>query len=224
MKTIIDLQKVAGYPAEGIFKQSVTNTTLEEMFADYADKIDNVLFTQYGNRELFNSLEFVNALDVEKIELIKTYILSEMLATQYKWEHIIETTKVSYNPTENYNMVEEETANDNKKESDTVTAENGERKSNFSTTNAVAPYEAETFYNESKQDGNTTETAYTDTNTREYTTENELKRKLTRSGNIGVTTTQQMLESERKLADYSVIKQIAHSVANCISYGTYYNI
>lgn len=224
MKTIIDLQKVAGYPTEGIFKQSVSNTTLEEMFADYADKIDNVLFTQYGNRELFNSLEFVNALDVEKIELIKTYILSEMLATQYKWEHIIETTKVSYNPTENYNMVEEETTNDNKNESDNVTAENGERKNNFSTTNTVAPYETETFYNESKQDGNTTETAYTDTNKREYTTENELKRKLTRSGNIGVTTTQQMLESERKLADYSVIKQIAHSVANCISYGVYYNI
>lgn len=224
MKTIIDLQKVAGYPAEGIFKQSINNTTVEEMFVDYAEKIDNVLFTQYGNRELYNSLEFVNELNVEKIELIKTYILSEMLASQYKWEHIIETTKVSYNPTENYNMVEEETTNDNKKEHDNLTIENGERKSNFSTTNTVAPYDAETFYNESKQDGNTTETSHTDTDKREYTTENELKRKLTRSGNIGVTTTQQMLESERRLADYSVIKQIAHSVANCISKGVYYNI
>jgi hypothetical protein len=224
MKTIIDLQKVTGYPAEGIFKQSITNTTLEEMFADYADKIDNVLFTQYGNRELFNSLDFINALDVEKIEMIKTYILSEMLATQYKWEHIIETTKVTYNPVENYNMIEEETTNDNKKESDNVTIENGERTNNFSTTNKISPFESDTFYNESEQDGNATENAYTDTNAREYTTENELKRKLTRSGNIGVTTTQQMLESERKLADYSVIKQIAHSVANCISYGTYYSI
>ena len=228
MKTIIDLQKVVGYPAEGIFKQSVESTTLESMFADYAEKIDSILYTQYGNRRLYPSLEFANDLDVEKLEMIKTYILSEMLATQYKWEHLIATTKAEYNPTENYNMVEEEKRTDVENETNNIntTINNGERTSTSTNLNAVAPYNTDAMHNQSQVTENTTDNAVSDNSTTEdkYTTNNVYEKKLTRSGNIGVTTTQQMLESERKLANYSVVKEIAKSVAGVIASNVYYNI
>ena len=45
------------------------------------------------------------------------------------------------------------------------------------------------------------------------------KRDLTRSGNIGVTTTQQMIEQERNVANFSFIKIIANDIKNIILEG-----
>lgn len=52
-----------------------------------------------------------------------------------------------------------------------------------------------------------------DTSTRNY--------KLTRSGNIGVTTSQQMIESERQVANFSALQELAHGIVNAISIGVY---
>lgn len=228
MKTIIDLQKTVGYPTEGIFKQSISGTTIETMFQEYADKIDSVLFTQYGNRVLYDNLEYANDLDVEKLELIKVYILSEMLATEYKWEHLIATTKAEYNPTENYNMVETEETKDKKNENTETnqTNTNGERNTESTNTNAVSPYDTNELSTESQQTGTTRENSVIDTSTNNgtYTTDNTESRTLTRKGNLGVTTTQEMLASERTLADYSIVKLISKDVANLISKGVYYDL
>ena len=228
MKTIIDLQNAVGFPSDGIFQQSISGTTLEQLLNVYADKIDKVLYTQYGNRQLFSELEFNNALDVEKLELIRLYILSDMLATEYKWEHLIKTTTIDYNPTENYNMTERETVTDNKNESNesATTIINGERKTASINTNSVSPYDTDVLSTESQQKADITENSVTDTNTNNatYSTNNTSNKELTRSGNIGVTTTQQMLESERRLADYSIVKLIAKEVATIISKGVYYDL
>lgn len=228
MKTIIDLQKAVGFPSDGIFQQSINGSTIEVLLNDYAEKIDNVLYTQYGNRQLFSQLEFYNALDVEKLDLIRVYILSDMLATEYKWEHLIKTTTIEYNPTENYNMTEKETVTDTKAENSdsTTTSVNGERKTTDINTKSVSPYNTEELTTESQQKADVTENAVTDTNTNNttYTTNNSTSKELTRSGNIGVTTTQQMLESERRLADYSIVKLIAKEVATIISKGVYYDL
>ena len=39
MKTIIDLQKAVGFPSDGIFKQSISGSTIEVLLNDYAEKI-----------------------------------------------------------------------------------------------------------------------------------------------------------------------------------------
>lgn len=96
----------------------------------------------------------------------------------YKYNKLAETTKVEYNPIENYNMKE------------TVTSENtGETTSD--STNKEYTIDTDTL-KDSMQ--NITE----NNSTINGTTETE------RSGNIGVTTTQQMLESERKIADFNL--------------------
>lgn len=52
-----------------------------------------------------------------------------------------------------------------------------------------------------------------DTNVRNYT--------LTRSGNIGVTTSQQMIESERNVADFSALQELTHGIINAITIGVF---
>ena len=44
---------------------------------------------------------------------------------------------------------------------------------------------------------------------------------LTRSGNIGVTTSQQMIESERKLWDYNIFKTIYEDVDSILTLSIY---
>ena len=228
MKTIIDLQNVVGYPSDGIFQQSIDGSVISNLLSNYAEKVDNVLYTQFGNRTLYQQLEFSNALDIEKLELIRIYILSEMLANEYKWEHLIATTTATYNPTENYNMTESEKITDKKNENTntTQTLVNGERKGENINTNAVTPFETNVFNDNTQQKENYTENSVTDTSTNNgaFTTNNSIEKELKRSGNIGVTTTQQMLESERKLADYSIVKEIAKSIASVISSNVFYNL
>lgn len=52
-----------------------------------------------------------------------------------------------------------------------------------------------------------------DTATRNY--------ELTRSGNVGVTTSQQMIESERQVANFSALQELTHGIVNAISIGVY---
>ena len=44
-------------------------------------------------------------------------------------------------------------------------------------------------------------------------------RTLTRSGNIGVTTSQQMIESEREVANFSFLKILTEDLVNCFTLG-----
>lgn len=96
----------------------------------------------------------------------------------YKYNKLAETTKVEYNPIENYNMTEK------------VTSENiGETSSE--STNKEYTIDTDTL-KDSMQN------VTTNNSNINGTTETE------RSGNIGVTTTQQMLDSERKIANFNL--------------------
>ena len=223
MKTMIDLETTAGFPTEGIFSKTIKELPTARYLDDYSGIVDNVLYTHFGNRILFSSLDFSDNADV-----VTMYILAVAQANEYKWKHLIATTTVDYNPIENYSMTEESITTDVKKEnSDTQqTIVNGERISEKSSTNSVAPYDDESLKTESKQTENLKDNSFTDRNDTSltYTTDNTRKDTLKRSGNIGVTTSQQMLESERAVANFSIAKIIAKDVANAITKGVYYDL
>lgn len=96
--------------------------------------------------------------------------------------HYVETTQYDYNPIENYDMTE--TSTDTRE-----TAAGG--KSTAKGTNKVNTYlnDSAAYPDSENQTDSTTETTSTDVNTH----------KLSRHGNIGVTTSQQMIQSERSL-------------------------
>lgn len=141
------------------------------------------------------------------------------------------TTKVGlllmdYNPIENYNSSEtESTTTENTttsgNENTTTTTTNSTTENSGDTTNKVSPYDSENFNN----DNNTTTTNTTTDNATDTTTINDsgnmssngkLTRTLTRKGNIGVTTTQQMIESEYELRAKNLVFEFLEKVSKFI--------
>lgn len=151
-----------------------------------------------------------------------------------KWEHIITTMELEYNAIENYSMVEEESSNNSGETSSSGSSSNEtKQKSNLTTTNNVehkrSGYNSSTYEPDS-QDTQTTlvkgspdenYTNATNSTTDSLSTSNEGSRTLTRSGNIGVTTSQQMIESELKLREYNINKMMYDDIDTILTSSLY---
>lgn len=156
------------------------------------------------------------------------------------WTRLYKTTLLDYNPIENYDRMEEWTEGENSSRSvDAETTGNSTTDSTGSTNTSgtttasdtgqkyVSAYN-ETDFTPTEKDTNTqngssttkqSEQGNVKVNTAADTTTNETeKRDLVRSGrthgNIGVTTSQQMIESERQVSLYNIIDVIITSFKN----------
>ena len=195
---------------------------------------------------IFSNVHFFEPLGISSLEVYTTftikyfnfiYISSDVtevasiisnLAEIYNNEY---TTKVSmllmdYNPIENYNSSETETSTSENtttsgNENTTTTTTNSTTKNSGDTTNKVSPYDSENFNN----DNNTTTTNTTTGNATDTTTINDSgnissngtsSRTLIRKGNIGVTTTQQMIESEYELRAKNLVFEFLEKVSRFI--------
>ena len=90
---------------------------------------------------------------------------------------------------------------------------------NKQTTEISGTYENETSGTFEEETSGTFATETTKEGTEEDKTEYDTT--LTRSGNIGVTTSQQMIESERKLWEYNIFKQIYEDVDDILTINIY---
>ena len=150
--------------------------------------------------------------------------LSEIYNNEY-------TTKVSmllmdYNPIENYNSTEtESTTSENTttsgNENTTTTTTNSTTENTGETTNKVSPYDSENFSNDNNSNSSNTSTVNgTDstsiTDSGNISSNGTLTRTLTRKGNIGVTTTQQMIESEYELRAKNLVFEFLEKVSKFI--------
>lgn len=119
----------------------------------------------------------------------------------FNWNKLAEAVFSDYNPIDNYNMVE------NKKtdyEEHTVTD------SNETTTNKYKGFNSTEMHDvsQSESEGDI-DTTKTDTGT-------SANNELTRRGNIGVTTTQQMIQSSYELAKKNVLDIIYSNIDNVL--------
>ncbi len=126
-----------------------------------------------------------------------------------KWDKIYVAIQTEYAPLENYSMEEKESTNTN-----VITKSKGKSTSNGSSDTESGVYGYNSI--ESTPSGVTGSKA---SSTGEQSNEDSVigseddnYRKLTRHGNIGVTTSQQMLESEIKLRQYDFVKQIFEDI------------
>lgn len=111
------------------------------------------------------------------------------------WSKMYATMSFDYNPIENYAMVE--TMSDDK----TVTEYGRIDKSNANASQAVYGFNSEAATDTGENTGDSTNTASgSDTITKSYN--------LKRTGNIGVTTSQQMIQSERDLWIWNFYKDV----------------
>lgn len=120
---------------------------------------------------------------------------------------LIDTTEFDYNPIDNYNRTEEVSRdysgkNENHTETDTSTTRNTTQESN------VAPFDSNEYLPKDKVTGNITDIDNSGINGSATNTIIETTTTHTH-GNIGVTSTQQMIEAERKVSKFNIYTWIA---------------
>ena len=138
---------------------------------------------------------------------------------KYKYSHMAQTLTAEYNPISNYNRttVGERTRTpdiEKTREYNDEMAQGGtdETTTGNEITGTVSPYDASTFANREKSEsagGGSVTYGRTDTHTGTVTdsesgTDSEEYTE-TVSGNIGVTTTQEMIEQERRISDFVIL-------------------
>lgn len=129
------------------------------------------------------------------------------------WRKIFETLSIEYAPLENYNMTEENTTL--KKRDKIVNSIDN------STTNYTTTFDNSNFRNDTKSDDdNTTTTDYHNTLSDEKGNNNNEIEKMynSKKGNLGVTTSQQMLNAELEIRLKDYVKKFVLAFVDEISY------
>lgn len=176
----------------------------------WAGLIDSTKF-DYNPINNYDGVETETIFDARKEKTVDKYdatnqLTSETLGARSDTtsESLGNTKTNSANKTYPYDTAEATLQNSNETTTDAV--------ANSSTSNIGAQTNAVTVTTNSRQDEE------------DFTTDNELSRTLTKSGNMGVTSTQRLITEQRQVVDFSVAYEIAKAVANCISKGVYYDL
>lgn len=152
-----------------------------------------------------------NYLDNNTVSDDNKIIIAQAIYTIYikNWNALYKTLSLEYNPIENYSMTETENVQDTHKG---TLESNGNNTNTYTETtivndtsnNQLWGFNSTDSVNSDKQTGDTTRDVESTMDSTHKNTDRETKditsdRTLKRSGNIGVTTSQQMIESERQL-------------------------
>lgn len=162
--------------------------------------------------------------ELEELDITLKSKLADIIFVKYglKWNKLYDTLVAEYNPIENYSMTEEDkpdyinkiTGKQNSKIKVDTSNTRDSGLYGFNSTEAT-PVASETGViaqtSEGKENFNNQESEET----------RKGKRVLTRKGNIGVTTTQQMLESERRLWFWSLVEQAFDDVDEVLTSNYY---
>lgn len=161
--------------------------------------------------------------------------MSIMAVNGRNWSKLWDTLNIDYNPIENYRMVETEQENGKVNHSDTETISGSSENSGNGHASTSGNNATNVFgFNSENAVGADTGTTDTETSSTQSTTvsTNETRetenigtstndRTLTRSGNIGVTTSQQMIESERTLWDWYFFDVVFRDIDKMLTLSIY---
>lgn len=191
--------------------------TSAEMFYYFADK--------FGERDFYKYYDSENATDnTNMVKKASDYIALYGKSHKYEYDKLVDTLSLEYNPIENYSMTEKgtDTRAPNITQTNKGVNTNTVGVDTSITTGKTTFDKSDSFINDTKTTNTGTNTDTQDINTTVTTTGNEKTvHEFTRSGNIGVTTSQQMIESERQLAMFSVVDLFVKAIADIILIGVY---
>lgn len=201
---------------------------------------------QFALTQIVNTLHGFRRLTVTADE-VKNACMVLYVIKEYEYNKLWNTLTLEYDPIQNYSMTE--IGEDKNTGTDTTTVDYGEsvNEENISsvtdkhttdsakdtTTHSVAPFNEAGYAPKDRNENDIGQRTNTDvygkrSNTYtngQKTDESRLEHgkivnhKLTRSGNIGVTTSQQMIQSERELAMFELWRQVASDITNFIACG-----
>lgn len=196
-------------------------TPLYNLFNKYGNDFDVDYFVETSSEKLLSryTLRVIDKFGIENLSSICSNIAIHVVTKfGFKWWKISQAITTNYRPLENYDMEEIRTPN---------LREELTRKQN---TDMNSHQETETgIYGFNSTESNPTATGNGDTHTTGLKANNETEdiksntgtEKLTRHGNIGVTTSQQMLESEIKLRQYNFIEEVFKDIDSILCLKVY---
>lgn len=191
--------------------------TSAEMFYYFADK--------FGERDFYKYYDTENAANnTNMVKQASDYIALYGKSHKYEYDKLVDTLSLEYNPIENYSMTEKgtDTRTPNITQTNKGVNTNTVGVDTSITTGRTTFDKSNSFINDTKTTNTGTNTDTQDINTTVTTAGNEKTvHEFTRSGNIGVTTSQQMIESERQLAMFSVVDLFIKAIADIILIGVY---
>lgn len=225
MKKLITLNEWAGlFPSiNTIFDKVSTDLKLftiftsAEMFYYFADK--------FGERDFYKYYDTENPTsNTNTVKQAGDYIALYGKSHKYEYDKLVDTLSLEYNPIENYSMTEKgtDTRTPNITQTNKGVNTNTVGVDTSITTGKTTFDKSNSFINDTKTTNTGTNTDTQDINTTVTTAGNEKTvHEFKRSGNIGVTTSQQMIESERQLAMFSVVDLFIKAIADIILIGVY---
>lgn len=173
---------------------------------DYKSNYENYDFYFLNMKYKSMTLEF------EETEKINKLIVAFLVFNKYKYETLYNTTILNYNPIENYSMTEKNERNTDAHTDNMLIGARkmtqGEQIGEATTSNK--PFDSNDFTQTNKVDNKInarTDTSDSTTDTNTYGSQHEVNT-FERFGNIGVTTSQQMLQSEREVALFSLYETL----------------
>jgi hypothetical protein len=191
--------------------------TSAEMFYYFADK--------FGERDFYKYYDTENVTNnTNMVKQASDYIALYGKSHKYEYDKLVDTLSLEYNPIENYSMTEKgtDTRTPNITQTNKGVNTNTVGVDTSITTGKTTFDKSNSFINDTKTTNTGTNTDTQDINTTVTTAGNEkIVHEFTRSGNIGVTTSQQMIESERQLAMFSVVDLFVKAIADIILIGVY---
>ena len=208
-------------------------STLSETFipSDYATKdylkeyFDNAITYDTQVQNNFSSLLLLN----DDFGITKKLIMSSVVSNDYKWKKLYETTILNYNPIWNVDGTETRTTEygehvttqNNGERIETMV--NGERQNTSNQKLSSYPFDTGAKTATEETDESVTNAQTTDTRTNnavvDSTTSNTHtdKETLTRSANIGVTSTQKLINEERQVAMFQFINTVLLDIVTDIT-------
>ena len=197
--------------------KSFTIFTSAEMFSYFTNK--------FGERDFYKYYDTENVVNnTNMVKQASEYIALYGKSHKYEYDKLVDTLSLEYNPIENYSMTEKgtDTRTPNITQTNKGVNTNTVGVDTSITTGKTTFDKSDSFINDTKTTSAGTNTDKQDINTTVTTAGNEKTvHEFTRSGNIGVTTAQHMIESEREIAMFSVVDLFVKAIADIVLIGVY---
>lgn len=194
----------------------------------------NYLYNHSGEKEEAPLLE-KNIFSVIPVNLST---LSHIINTMFldKWNTLHDSLTLEYNPIDNYNRIEDTTTDITDSKTESTTSNNTDVMTgghtntlNDNNVNKRSAYDDDTYVDNESDTRNSTDTLVYDSETKTSNGENSSTSSGTGKntvhsevkGNIGVTTTQQMLTSEIELRRFNLINEMYNDLDTILTIGIY---
>lgn len=172
----------------------------------------------------YDRLLSLDITDSNNINVLVSIVTNLSLLNKTKWEKIVTAYNTEYDPLENYRMNENGTNNTDTTNKTTFVGNGSTTTSNTSQSiESATPYDSTEYNDRNKIVGSDTVEGSTSSNNTQNTTATDKNvHSLTRYGNIGVTTSQQMLQAEFDVRQYVPLLEYFKDIAQHILLNTYY--